>query len=80
MSAWHINEALSSTRRMLRVLNKLTDDELWEVIELEREGARRDSLLSRLYQEARKRAKLNVIRKEINDGTQTKRSFEQGRT
>jgi hypothetical protein len=72
MSTWHINEALSSVRRMLRVLDKLTDNELWEVIELEREGARRDTMLSRLYQEARKRAKLNVIRKEANNGTQSK--------
>ena len=62
MNEWRISEALKSVRRLTELVGELTDDELRRVIEIEEAAQRRDTIIERLYREARKRARNQFVR------------------
>ena len=57
MSTWRTSEALKSVRQLEQHINQLTDEELEMCIRLENNVMRRETILKRLYREARKRAR-----------------------
>ena len=57
MSTWRISEALKSVRQLEEHISLLTDEELGMCIRLEDNVMRRETILKRLYREARKRAR-----------------------
>ena len=57
MSQWRISEALTSSRKLEEHISLLTEEELMRCIELEEGASRRETILKRLYREARKRAR-----------------------
>lgn len=59
---WFISEALTSVRRLVELLPQLTDAEIAHVIEVEEGAQRRDTVLTKLYREARQRARKQFIR------------------
>ena len=57
MNNWRISEALKSCRQLEEHISLLTEEELEMCIRLEDNVMRRETILKRLYREARKRAR-----------------------
>lgn len=53
MNNWRISEALVSVRRLQGVIREMTEEEIVRAIALEEEALRRQSILQRLYRQAR---------------------------
>jgi hypothetical protein len=52
--AWHINEALTSFRRLDRIIDELTENEVRQALALEASTRRRKSIMDRLQRKAKK--------------------------
>jgi hypothetical protein len=55
---WYIDEALHSFARLMRVINRMTEEEVLEALKLESETRRRPTIMSRLIGKA---ARLNEL-------------------
>ncbi|MBK8467619.1 MAG: hypothetical protein IPL32_17535 [Chloracidobacterium sp.] len=53
LNEWRISEALTSVRRLMGVLQQMTDEELIEAIKLEEASLRRKHILEKLYRQSR---------------------------
>lgn len=52
--AWHVNEALTSFRRLGQIIDELTEDEVRQALSLEASTRRRKSIMTRLEAKAKK--------------------------
>ncbi len=52
--AWHVNEALTSFRRLGQIIDELTEDEVRQALALEASTRRRKSIMTRLEAKAKK--------------------------
>ena len=52
MRQWHITQALRSVRSLDKIIDELTEEEIFHVIGIEIEAGRRASVLNRLFQKA----------------------------
>ena len=52
--AWHVNEALTSFRRLVEIIDELTEDEVRQALQLEASTRRRKSMMARLEAKAKK--------------------------
>lgn len=59
MSTWRVSEALTSVRRLVAVLDKMTEEELVQCISLEEASGRRKSILEKLYRQHRALSRTN---------------------
>lgn len=52
--AWHVSEALTSFRRLVGIIDELTEDEVKQALQLEASTRRRKSIMNRLEAKAKK--------------------------
>lgn len=65
MNEWRVSEALVSFRRLGEILPQMTEKEIIRAIALEEETRRRQSVLKRLYRQARRLSR-NKLHQAIN--------------
>jgi len=72
--SWRTNRALESFRELLKVVDQLTEEEVYYCLKLESESQRRKSLMDRLVVEAAKFNQQHFIKslKEKINGTSRK--------